>query len=53
MNNDFKSQTTALQSIFPFKGKGVLNDRLRFDVSGLAANTEYVLSYDTTTHTFA
>lgn len=53
MNNDFRSQTTTLQTAFPFKGKGVINDRLRLDVSGLAANTEYVLSYDTTTHTFA
>lgn len=53
MNNTFREQTTELQTIFPFKGKGVVNDRLRFDVSGLTANTEYLLSYDTTTGTFA
>jgi len=53
MNNDFRSQTTTLQTTFPFKGKGLVNDRLRLDVSGLAANTEYLLSYDTTTGTFA
>lgn len=53
MNNDFRSQTTTLQTNFPLKGKGLINDRLRLDVSGLAADTEYVLSYDTTTGTFS
>lgn len=53
MEQTFRNQTTKLVTAFPFKGSGLVNDRLRLDTSGLAANTEYVLSYDTTTGTFA
>lgn len=46
MNRNFREQTTELVVAPPFKGKGLVNDRLRFDVAGLAANTDYVLNFN-------
>lgn len=46
MNKTFKEQTTELVVAPPFKGKGLVNDRLRFDVSGLAPETNYTLTFN-------
>lgn len=49
MNKDFKSQTTGLVTLFPFRGEGKVNDRLRLDTRGLANNISYTLVYDGST----
>ena len=53
MNDTFRSQTTELVVAPPFKGKGLVNDRLRFDVSGLNPSITYLLSYNPSTSTFS
>lgn len=53
MNTSFRSQTTELVTLHPLKGTGKINDRLRFDVTGLVAPNTYLLTYDPATSAFS
>jgi len=48
----FKYKTTELSLESPFKGKGILNDRLRFDTSGISTSNPQLLVYNPTTKAF-